>query len=237
MALLIDGYNLLHATDIFGPPGAGTALHRSRMALLEFLAGALTSRQRKQAVIVFDAAGAPPGLPQTLAHAQITIQFAREFADADAMLELLIDECPAPSSLLVVSGDHRVQRAARRRGAKYVDSGVWFAELRAQSRRTPASERLSSAKPSIDASPDQVAYWLEKFSEPLPPKEERPVKRRLKSPPTPPPSTPPQSPAGEKRKRAPRKSKPRGATEKPIFGEGIFPPGYGDDLLDGADKL
>ena len=40
MALLIDGYNLLNATGIFGQAGRGTELHRARLALLNFLATA-----------------------------------------------------------------------------------------------------------------------------------------------------------------------------------------------------
>src|SRR5262245_25812417 len=115
MALLIDGYNLLHVTDIVGTPSPSeTALHASRRALLNFLAAALDAKSRSETTIVFDAAGAPPGLPQTITHDGMTAHFARRFADADEMLEQIIEEHPAPRTLVVVSGDHRVQRAARR---------------------------------------------------------------------------------------------------------------------------
>src|SRR3990172_4944849 len=139
MPLLIDGYNLLHVSGIFGQGSALTELHRSREALLAFLATSIGPAERPHTTIVFDAAGAPPGLPQTLLHDGITVHFARDYADADAMLEDLIAACDTPRSLTVVSSDHRVQRAARRRRAKAVDSERWFAELCAE-RRPPGTE-------------------------------------------------------------------------------------------------
>jgi uncharacterized protein len=60
MPLLIDGYNLLHVTGIFGRGNDLTALHRSREAMLRFLADAIEAGQRRYTTIVFDAAGAPP---------------------------------------------------------------------------------------------------------------------------------------------------------------------------------
>jgi predicted RNA-binding protein with PIN domain len=72
MRLLIDGYNLLHVTGIVGRGNELTELHRSREALLRFLAASIEPGERAQTTIVFDAAGAPPGLPQTLAHDAMT---------------------------------------------------------------------------------------------------------------------------------------------------------------------
>ncbi len=167
MALLIDGYNLLHVTDIFGEAGPGTDLHRSRFALLDFLALSLNERERAETTIVFDAAGAPPGLPRTIVHDRMTVRFARGYADADAMIEELLEQYPAPRALVVVSGDRRVQRAARHRGASFVDSEQWYAELLAARRETAADE--AAAKPSDEVSPEEVAHWLHEFE--LPPTE------------------------------------------------------------------
>jgi predicted RNA-binding protein with PIN domain len=166
MALLIDGYNLLHVTDIFGSAvGAETALHASRHALLDYLASALDAKARAATTIVFDAAGAPPGLPQTLSHEGITVRFARRHSDADEMIEDLIEAHPAPRSLVVVSSDHRVQRAARRRGATYVDSDRWFEDLRTV-RRNLEKAADAIAKPTAEMTPEQVDYWVKKFAEP-----------------------------------------------------------------------
>lgn len=163
MAFLLDGYNLLNVSEITAPPGAGTALHRARWALLQHLAASLGERERGQTTIIFDAAGAPPGLPSVTSHAGMTVRFARRHADADELIEELLEAWREPKSLTVVSSDHRVQRAARRYGASYVDSETWLAELSAAQRRQVARSE-SSAKPETPASADEVAFWLGEFA-------------------------------------------------------------------------
>jgi hypothetical protein len=55
--------------------------------------------------------------------------------------------------LLVVSSDHRVQRAARRRGAKFMDSDTWWAEL-----RRPVNKPQTDDRPSIAGNPFPPGY-------------------------------------------------------------------------------
>jgi uncharacterized protein len=169
MALLIDGYNLLHVSDVFAGEGAGTELHRSRLALLDFLATSIDPRVRNQTTIVFDAAGAPPGLPRAMTHEGMTIHFARRHSDADEMIEELLEQYAAPRELLVVSSDHRVQRAARRRGAKFSDSEQWYAELRAARIQRPDTDKTST---DLDdqATSEEIAYWIDEFAD-APPDE------------------------------------------------------------------
>jgi predicted RNA-binding protein with PIN domain len=163
MALLIDGYNLLHVTDIFGEAGPGTELHRTRLALLNFLARVISKRERAQTTIVFDAAGAPPGLPRTINHEGMTIHFAARHADADEMIEDLLEQHPAPRSLTVVSSDRRVQRAARHRGAAYVDSSQWYSDIRAAAQQTRQGEQATESGPAKDLG--DVNYWVGQFGE------------------------------------------------------------------------
>jgi predicted RNA-binding protein with PIN domain len=152
-------------TDIFGQAGPGTDLHRTRLALLDFLASAIAERERAETTIVFDAAGAPHGLPRTLHHDGMTVHFARRHSDADEMIEELLEQCAAPKALVVVSSDRRVQRAARHCGATYVDSGRWYSELLASRRENEASPE-GLAKPSGDLPADELAYWLREFDAP-----------------------------------------------------------------------
>jgi len=164
MPLLIDGYNLLHVTGIVGRGKDHTALHRSREALLAFLAASIEPAERGHTTIVFDAAGAPPGLPRTIDHAGMTVHFARDFADADAMLEALIAAHATPRTLVVVSSDHRVQRAAKRRRAHAVDSDRWYAELSAARHRRESPPADLPQKPFGELTPDEVAYWTRQFA-------------------------------------------------------------------------
>lgn len=165
MPLLIDGYNLLHVSGVFGRGTALTELHRSREALLAYLAASLSLSERKRTTIVFDAAGAPPGLPQSFAYEGMRVQFARDPGNADELLEKLIVAHDTPRKLVVVSSDHRVQRAARRRRATAIDSDRWWAEL--ASARRAREQALPSApqKPAANLSAGEVDYWVNQFSD------------------------------------------------------------------------
>jgi predicted RNA-binding protein with PIN domain len=165
MALLIDGYNLLNVTGIFGQAGPGTELHRTRLALLDFLAASIDRRERRNTAIVFDAAGAPPGLPRQLMHDGITVHFAQRHSEADEMIEELLEECAAPRNLLVVSSDHRVQRAARHFGASFVDSDKWYREALAKIRQRQANADEAATKPHEDLTPEELNYWMRQFGD------------------------------------------------------------------------
>ncbi|MCA9247042.1 MAG: NYN domain-containing protein [Planctomycetales bacterium] len=160
--LLIDGYNLLHASGVFGDVTGEHAFHHSRMALLNALADRLEEKERRRTLVVFDAAGAPPGLPSSMRHRLIHVRFARGHADADELIELLIEDHRQPKQLLVVSSDHRIQRAARQRGAGRVDSDIWYRELQS---RPAAGAAGAGATIDREATPTdaEVAFWLEEF--------------------------------------------------------------------------
>ena len=168
MRLLIDGYNLMYAAGIVGAGRGPGGLERSRAALVRFVAESLSDVERGSAVIVFDAAGAPPGLPATLNASGLTIRFAKNYPDADALLEELIAADHAPRTLTVVSSDHRVQRAARRRRAAAVDSDVWYETVlrkrRSASRGQAKSANVDEPKPAPSPAADaEVAFWLERI--------------------------------------------------------------------------
>jgi predicted RNA-binding protein with PIN domain len=163
MSILIDGYNLLHVSGVFGVPGSPHAFRQSRERLIAMLAGALGDEaQRTQ--IVFDASDAPPGLPKLARMNGITVHFASDHESADHLLEELILRDNAPRRLTVVSSDHRVQRAARRRRAKTFDSDVWLASLRRPAPDSAADTSAEIAK--VDSHLDEVAVreWLREFN-------------------------------------------------------------------------
>ncbi|MHC4176667.1 MAG: NYN domain-containing protein [Planctomycetota bacterium] len=142
MSLLIDGYNLLSAVGILGRGVGPGSLERARLALLNFLAESLDPHDVPRTTVVFDAADPPAGLPRSVGHRGLTVRFASQYEDADALIEELIRADSAPRRLTVVSSDHRLQRAARRRKARFVDSDVWYGEIvrRREQRRQSAPE-------------------------------------------------------------------------------------------------
>jgi predicted RNA-binding protein with PIN domain len=238
MRLLIDGYNLLHATDLFGAGELAGTLRGSREAMVAFLAERLSAAERRATVVVFDAADAPPGLPDRFDHEGIDLRFARGYADADEMIEAILQPINRAKQLVVVSGDRRVQRAARSSGARWVESSVWFAEL--CRRHSVDAEGATLSKPIRPVG--TVADWIAEFSDPAALAEierqaaEAPPPKRL--PPrhdaAPPASSEPLQEKSKKRRRRPPLEK---TGDKPpgAFGAGlgdIFPPGYGEDVLD-----
>ena len=172
MALLIDGYNLLHVTSIMGNvtgtlSQAGrqgpSGLQRAREALLRFLVASIDKTDLARTTIVFDAKDAPSGLPCTVDYHGMAVRYAREYVDADTLIEELIQAEAAPRSLLVVSGDHRIQRAARRRRASTIDSDRWYADLCRRRHWRQQNRRPRANKPVSPISDEEVAYWVRQF--------------------------------------------------------------------------
>jgi predicted RNA-binding protein with PIN domain len=223
--LLIDGYNLLFASSVFASPAGPPTLQRTRDALLRFLADSLDPKLRGRAVVVFDATQAPPGLPHELSFSGMQVLFSRGGQDADALIEDLIAAERAPRELLVVSSDHRVQRAARQRGAKYVDSDQWLRELESRPQPIEGSTGTSRDPPQNSA---ELQRWLEEFGDV--------DSRRLEpsDPPPPPASLPPAADTPPPKTKSGKKQSEEAATddEKPRSSWNPFPPGYGEDLLD-----
>ncbi|MCA9268844.1 MAG: NYN domain-containing protein [Planctomycetales bacterium] len=162
MGILIDGYNLLNATGVEGV-GRGAPLEKARRGLVHALARALTPAEAAGTVVVFDSKFAPPGLPREESMCGITLLYAKDYDEADDLIEELIDIDRDPRRLVVVSGDHRLHRAARRRRATPVDSDVWFAQLERRSRASEPDGRASTGKAS--PSPEASAAWLAEFAD------------------------------------------------------------------------
>ena len=165
--LIIDGYNLLHAAGLARANYAQGDLQRQRHQLLVRLAGSLSTEERQRCTVVFDAIDAPAGLDREFQHEGIAVLFAEPGHEADELIEQLVAAHSAARNLIVVSSDHRLQRAARSRRAASLDSEAFLAR---QSRRDGAAQttsrssegRDSAAKPSSTSDPD-VAYWLREF--------------------------------------------------------------------------
>ena len=164
MPLIIDGYNLLNVVGIIGRGVGPGGLERARLALLNFLAESIDTKEIGKTIVVFDSREAPWGLPRSVLHRGLAVQYASKYPDADCLIEELIQKQSAPRQLTVVSSDHRLHRAARRRRARAVDSDIWYAEiLRARRERQEPSQEDTPSRPPVPLLPEDVEYWLELF--------------------------------------------------------------------------
>jgi uncharacterized protein len=162
MSLIIDGYNLLHASGILGRGIGRGSLERSRNALINFLLQSLEEEQLAGTTVVFDARDAPRGLARVVKHGGLTVRFADPNLDADDVIETLIKANSSPRRLTVVSSDHRLHRAARRRKATAIDSDQWYAQV-LRERIDRARQQSPSLKPSGPISEGEVRFWLRTF--------------------------------------------------------------------------
>jgi hypothetical protein len=222
MSVIIDGYNLISAVGIIGRGVGPGGLERARLALLNFLAESLEPGEIGGTTIVFDANNAPPGLPRIVSHRGLRVHFASRYPDADSLIEELIVEESAPRGLTVVSSDHRIQRAARRRKAVAVDSDVWYEDVirRRRARQASVSSKQAEAKPPVPLLEEDVDYWIGVFGGEALLDELFAEERGSKLP----------------HKDEPDGDEPDGAAESEDHGTyNPFPPGYGEDVEDPDD--
>ena len=163
MAYLIDGYNLLHAMGVLRGRAGPKGLQKARLGLLGLLS-ATYAEDAPSVTVVFDAAGAPPGVPQTQEYQGIHVRFAVHQDQADDLIEDLIGHESAPRQLAVVSDDHRLKQAARRRRCQVLGCEeylAWLEYRRHQSRKSPPDPE---SKPSEDSA-DEREHWLQVFAD------------------------------------------------------------------------
>jgi predicted RNA-binding protein with PIN domain len=221
MSLLIDGYNLLNAVGIVGPRVGPGGLEQSRLALLNFLAESLGPEEAPRTTVVFDAHDAPPGLPRVMSHRGITVRFAARYDEADTLIEELIRADTSPRQLIVVSSDHRLHKAARRRRAKVFDSDVWYADVVRQRRERRRAASAGPPHPAVPLLEEDVNYWVRQFG------GAAALEKVIQEEQAPRPTDSPADPCAH------GSSAPE---DKPLPGilpelDNPFPPGYGEDVL------
>ncbi|MCC9641369.1 NYN domain-containing protein [Rhodopirellula sp. JC740] len=184
--LLIDGYNVIGPV---APPSRGGStnwLHDERQLLLNRLAEHLTDLIRSRTCVVFDARNPPHGVRDQMLFADMDVRFAVGYAEADDLIEELIFQHPNPKSLTVVSSDHRLHAAAKRKKALPIDSEAWLDALldghiqmaklpKATAKRkrsqpgSPAADDVDSTSqpndPTLDAmlDADELQKWMDQY--------------------------------------------------------------------------
>ena len=160
---IVDGYNLLHQSPTMQTGKGPQWLHRQRVRLIEYLASLLSPELCQRVTVVFDVHSPPSQWTRDCTIAQIRLRFAHGYPEADDLVEEMIDLHRNPSGLCVVSSDGRLQKAARRRHAKWIESRRWLDELLEQAHHNPQSghsQLPSEAAKDQLLSPEEVQAWL-----------------------------------------------------------------------------
>lgn len=161
MDILIDGYNLLHQSPFLTTDRGPGWLARARTRLLVFLQSHQTTPP-KAITIVFDSKESH-GLQDREQFHSIEVLFAQGHEEADDLLEHLISKHSHPRSLVVVSADHRVQKAARRRDAQALDGDIWLDRWERPVGHPHHPDSSHDEDPKGPVQPTDTQAWLEEF--------------------------------------------------------------------------
>jgi uncharacterized protein len=163
VAYLIDGYNLIHALGMIRKNAGPGGLEASRTQLLQYLAQAF-GENASRVTIIFDAKQAPRLATREQQAHGMTLCFAPKGQTADDVIETLIDSHASPKTLVVVSNDMRLQRAAQRRGAQ-----AWTHEMLLdffdKAKDSPVESPNIPAEKNETLSAEEAKHWQSKFAD------------------------------------------------------------------------
>ena len=156
--LLIDGYNLIKASQLF--QGRGDSLERARNRLQQALS-AYGRRADKHITLYYDGTGAAPSAISA-SGPRVTIEFSRYPQQADDLIAQAVAQKHGAKWLRVISSDRAVQRCAARHKIRSTCSEDFLDELtgpvQEQSEPTPATDRDGTeTDPSLD--PSELDHW------------------------------------------------------------------------------
>ena len=168
--IIIDGYNMVCALGILPGLGGRRALpvgklEEARHALLKLLANDLAEVYRRQTTVVFDALEPLKMLPDSFHYEGIQVVFSRGYDTADEYIIELILAQKREADWTVVSSDHRIQNAARRRRMTFFDSDEWFYDRMPEPVKTLSKPVPKPKEKPEKTSREDLAYWLNVFGE------------------------------------------------------------------------
>ena len=113
--------------------------------------------RRSRAEVYFD--GAPPGYSGLRLMGVVSAYFVQQGSSADAAIEVRLERLGrSAKNWIVVSSDHRVQRAAQSVHASVITSDEFAKQVSAAQ-----TERMTQTKGEANLSSDEVEEWLNVF--------------------------------------------------------------------------
>ena len=155
MAIIIDGYNVLHTSRWLSSSWKGA----DRQRLCRLL-GELAKYRAEKITVVFDALPAEPDLGRA-EPPPLKVIFSGHGRTADEVIIQMINKSTGPRDLTVVSSDRQIRAAAKRRGCKIRQAGEFIriaaGELAQENIiREPAEKQKGLSQ-------SQTKQWLAEF--------------------------------------------------------------------------
>jgi hypothetical protein len=152
---LIDGHNLIGQLD-----GVSLADPDDEAKLVAQLRSFM-ARQRKRCTVVFDQ-GLPGGPSRELSTHSVRVVFAHSGTTADRIILERIRNVRDTAGLIVISADHEIIEAARRRQVQVIPPAVFARQMEAP---VPPQEDARARDPNPRLSSAEVEDWLRLFGE------------------------------------------------------------------------
>ncbi len=131
--LIIDGYNLMHAAGLARSSYGPGDLERCRNRFVKQLGNLLDESAAADTIVVFDGQSASSSDSAGNTTSPLRVLFSTTGSDADTEIETLLRNHSSPRQVLVISGDHRLHKAARSRRAQCIDSEDFWQLLQSES--------------------------------------------------------------------------------------------------------
>lgn len=161
MSFLIDGYNLLYALGRLTRQSGRAALAGARRWLVGQVASGHDASEN--VTVVFDGTVSGDAARDLQRRTQAQVRFSGG-QSADDLIEELIAAEPRPQQLTVVSNDHRLQMAARRRGC-IVQTCLDYYEQQVMRPRAavPAAAPADDDAVKPEVTEAETQQWIEAF--------------------------------------------------------------------------
>jgi predicted RNA-binding protein with PIN domain len=146
MAVVIDGYNVIHCADDLVKVFGGGDLERARARLCGFAAAA---HPGEKVVVVFDATKAGGDYPTSARIAGVEVLFSAKGQTADELIVKHVRHLRPAEVVTVVTSDREVRQAVREHGVRvvgareYVRAALGRDKVAPKRRRGPKQEGVS----------------------------------------------------------------------------------------------
>ena len=157
MAIIVDGYNVLHACRWLPSSWKGA----DRAGLCRLL-GELAEQSGERITVVFDALPSKPAL-EPKGFGQVEVIFSGHSRTADDVIIQMIKSSSGPRDLIVVSSDREIKAAARRRGCKVRTAGEFIKTSAKELSRAQTKKEHEPEAKQKGLSGKETDKWLEEF--------------------------------------------------------------------------
>ena len=157
MAMIVDGYNVLHASRWLGSEWKGV----DRAEFCRLL-GSLARHSGERIIVVFDALPSQPDVGRAKA-TDLEVIYSGHGRTADEAIIKMINVSSGPRDLTVVSSDREIKAAARRRGCKVRAAGEFIKASARQLARARSKQNSEPTQKQKGLTRTETDQWLSEF--------------------------------------------------------------------------